>query len=63
MVTKPVHMIGLDPGELAPVRSLVALLRHPDPSVGELACQALLYLEELAARRGVPEAEALGSAG
>ena len=63
MVTKPVHMISLDPEELAPVRSLVALLRHPDPSVGELACQALVYLEELAALRGVPEAEALDSAG
>lgn len=63
MVAKPVHMIGLDPGELPPVRSLVALLRHPDPSVGELACQALLYLEELAARRGEPDAEVLDGAG
>jgi hypothetical protein len=62
-VTKPFHMIGLEPGELAPVKLLVSLLRHPDPSMGELALQALVYLEELASRRGNPEAEVLGTAG
>lgn len=39
-----IAVIGLDPEELRWVRTLVSLLRHPDPSVPELARQALLYL-------------------
>lgn len=41
-------MIGLQPAELPWVRMLVALLRHPDPTVPELARQALLYLSRAA---------------
>jgi hypothetical protein len=44
-------MIGLEADELRWLRMLVALLRHPDPSVPELARQALLYLND-AARKG-----------
>ena len=35
---------------------LIFLLRHPDPSMPELARQALLYLMEAAAKRAVPPA-------
>ncbi len=43
-------MIGLDPRELAWLRLVVALLRHPDPVVVEVAREALQYLEGLADR-------------
>jgi len=43
-------MIGLEPAELGWVRLLVGLLRHPDPVVGEVARQALRYLEGVAER-------------
>jgi hypothetical protein len=43
-------MIGVDPDELAWLRLLVSLLRHPDPVVPELARQALLYLEAAASK-------------
>lgn len=43
-------MIGLAAHELPWVRLLVSLLRHPDPVVGEVARQALEYLEGLAER-------------
>jgi hypothetical protein len=43
-------LIGLEPHELPWLRSLVALLRHPDPGVPELARQALLYLTEAAGK-------------
>jgi hypothetical protein len=39
-----VSVIGLCPEELPWMRMLVGLLRHPDPTVPELARQALLYL-------------------
>ena len=55
-MSKPVSIIGLDPKELPAVRTLVTLLRHPDPIVGELCRQALDYLEDLAAKRGLPDA-------
>jgi len=45
-----VQMIGIDPDELAWLRLLVSLLRHPDPVVPELARQALLYLEAAASK-------------
>jgi hypothetical protein len=53
-------MIGIDPAELAWIRMLVGLLRHPDPAVPELTRQALGYLEAAVARSGVsaPDREA-----
>jgi len=42
-------MIGMRPEELESVRSLLQLLRHPDPVVAELARQALAYLEGVGA--------------
>jgi hypothetical protein len=57
-------VIGLEAHELAAVRQLVALLRHPDPSIGELARQALVYLEDISARNAMPQQpETLGHAG
>ena len=56
-MAKTVPEIGLDPGELAWVRMLVGLLRHPDPVVPELTRQALRYLEAAASRSGVAEPE------
>ncbi|HEY1239414.1 MAG TPA: hypothetical protein VGF16_02610 [Bryobacteraceae bacterium] len=47
-MSRSVPMIGLFPDELPWVRSLVALLRHPDPTIPELARQALLYLARAA---------------
>jgi hypothetical protein len=46
-------LIGLEPHELFWLRSLVDLLRHPDPSVPELARQAILYLNEAARKHNV----------
>ncbi|MEO8370557.1 MAG: hypothetical protein ABI806_15345 [Candidatus Solibacter sp.] len=51
-----VPMIGIEPSELAWIRRLVTLLRHPDPVVPELTRQALQYLEGAASRLGVPAA-------
>jgi hypothetical protein len=45
-----VSVIGLRAQELAWVRLLVDLLRHPDPVVGEVTREALGYLEGVAAR-------------
>jgi len=45
-----VCVIGLDPWELPWVRLVIALLRHPDPVVGEVSREALRYLEGVAAR-------------
>ena len=47
-MSNTVPVIGIDPEELAWIRTLVWLLRHPDPVVPELARQALLYLEAAA---------------
>ena len=44
-MAKTVSMIGIDPGELVWVRTLLFLLRHPDPLIAEMTRQALLYLE------------------
>ena len=49
-------LIGVDRNELRWLRTLVSLLRHPDPSVPELARQALLYLSGAAEHRD-PEGE------
>jgi hypothetical protein len=55
-MAKTVPMIGIDPAELDWIRSLVNLLRHPDPVVPELTRQALRYLESAASRSSVPDA-------
>ena len=49
-------LIGVDRNELRWLRTLVSLLRHPDPSVPELARQALLYLSGAADQR-TPDGE------
>jgi hypothetical protein len=51
-----VGMIGLSPPEVKWVRLVIALLRHRDPVVGELAREALRYLEAVAARTDEPKA-------
>jgi len=48
-MAKTVPMIGIDPTELAWIRLLVFLLRHPDPMIPELARQALRHIEKAAA--------------
>jgi hypothetical protein len=52
-MAKTVSVVGLDPSELAWVRMLLFLLRHPDPVVPELACQAVLYLTDRANNREI----------
>ena len=49
-------VIGICPEELRWIRMLVTLLRHPDPSLPELARQALLYLSRSASESAVPSA-------
>ncbi|HEY1335946.1 MAG TPA: hypothetical protein VGF59_00485 [Bryobacteraceae bacterium] len=48
---KTVAVVGVENNELNWVRTLLFLLRHPDPSVAELARQALVYLTEAARKR------------
>jgi hypothetical protein len=60
---KTVSVIGVDPRELRWTRMLIALLRHPDPSVPELARQALLYLTDAAAKRVFSPSDDLDQAG
>jgi hypothetical protein len=55
-MAKTVPMIGIETAELRWIRMLIFLLRHPDPSMPELARQALLYLTEAAGKRSVPPA-------
>ncbi|HTS26708.1 MAG TPA: hypothetical protein VMH81_12605 [Bryobacteraceae bacterium] len=57
-MAKTISIIGLDPTEIRWIRMLVALLRHPDAGVAELARQALLYLTDAAGKR-VPPAESV----
>ena len=45
-MTKTVPIIGVEPEELRWLRLLVALLRHPDPRIPELARQALLHVAD-----------------
>jgi len=57
-------LIGIEPRELPWLRVLVALLRHPDPVVPELARQALVYLVDGAGDRELSRPDALeGAAG
>jgi hypothetical protein len=62
-MSKPVAVIGIDPRELRWLRMLLALLRHPDASVAELARQALLYLTEAAGKRAEPRTGTTDPAG
>jgi hypothetical protein len=55
-MAKTVSVIGIDPGELAWVRTLLFLLRHPDPLIAEMVRQALLYLERNGCQKELPEA-------
>jgi len=48
---KTLSVIGIDPQELRWVRNLIQLLRHPDPSIPELARQALIFLTRSADER------------
>jgi len=56
-------LIGVEPHELNWLRILVALLRHPDPGVPELARQALLFLTEDAGKRELASSVPLNHAG
>ncbi len=62
-MAKTVSVIGIETGEMRWIRMLIALLRHPDPSMPELARQALLYLTEAAAKRGIQDSEHLDHTG
>jgi hypothetical protein len=48
---KTLSVIGIDAQELRWVRTLIQLLRHPDPSIPELARQALIFLTRSAGER------------
>lgn len=52
-MAQTVSIIGINAKELRWIRTLVQLLRHPDPSVPELTRQALLYMAEAAGRTAV----------
>jgi hypothetical protein len=54
-MAKTVSVIGIDPGELCWIRTLLSLLRHPDSMVSEMARQAMVYLEKTAKEQGQPE--------
>jgi len=62
-MAKPVSLIGIEPAELRWLRMLLQLLRHPDPSVPELARQALVYLVDAAQKRAQPKPGLLDHAG
>jgi hypothetical protein len=47
-------MIGLSKPEVACLRKVVSLLRHPDPTIPALVDQALLYIVEASNRPYVP---------
>jgi hypothetical protein len=53
LMAQNVSVIGIDPNELHWIRMLILLLRHPDPSIPELARQALIYLSDSAANRAL----------
>ena len=60
---KTVPILGIEPSELRWIRILVSLLRHPDPSVPELARQALIYLSASSADRALSKTHSLDHAG
>jgi hypothetical protein len=63
LMPSTLSMVGIEPEELRWIRMLVALLRHPDPSMPELARQALIYLTESATRRSSTDSEGLDQTG
>ncbi len=56
-MAKTVSVIGIEDSELRWIRTLIVLLRHPDPSIPELARQALTYLTASAGERALNPAE------
>jgi hypothetical protein len=62
-MAKTVSVIGVEPDELAWVRRVVFLLRHPDPLIAEMVRQALLYLEKNAHRSGEQRTESINQVG
>ena len=54
-------LIGVEPHELNWLRILVALLRHPDPGVPELAREALLFLTKEAGKAEADRPISFGS--
>jgi hypothetical protein len=62
-MAKTVSVIGIEDKELRWIRALILLLRHPDPSIPELARQALLYLTQSAADRPLGPAQTLNRVG
>jgi hypothetical protein len=53
-MSRTTAMIGIQTDELRWIRMLLALLRHPDPGMPELARQALLYLAQSADQTAAP---------
>ncbi|MBZ5725863.1 MAG: hypothetical protein LAP87_12805 [Acidobacteriia bacterium] len=62
-MAKTVPIIGIEPSELPWIRMLVALLRHPDPSVADLSRHALVYLTDGAGRSAIAPAGAIDHLG
>ncbi len=62
-MAKTVSVIGIEPGELAWVRTMLFLLRHPDPLIAEMVRQAMLYLERNANEKAQPCPNAMDHAG
>jgi hypothetical protein len=60
---RTVSVIGIDNAELNWIRTLLRLLRHPDPSIPELARQALTYLTDSTADREAQENTLPGNPG
>jgi len=62
-MAETVSVIGIDPSELAWVRTVLFLLRHPDPLIAEMVRQALLYLERNAHEQAQHHTGAIDHAG
>jgi hypothetical protein len=60
---RKLSLIGIETGELPWLRVVVALLRHPDPSVAELTRQALIYLGNAAGERAILRGDSLDHTG
>lgn len=62
-MAKTVSVIGIDFDELAWVRRLLFLLRHPDPLISEMAQQALLYLDANSRGQGLARTDTVDHLG
>jgi hypothetical protein len=62
-MAKTVSVIGIEESELRWIRTLLTLLRHPDPSIPELARQALTYLTASAGERALHPPEPINRKG